>query len=111
MAIHAPIYSTYEDHYLELDCFRQIYEPLWYDAGVDLVLSGHVHAVGPKLPLKHIFYPFSVSHVLLHCTAVLRICVLGGGGGVRGKILPVTYSGSGEVLVHGKGLNVVGEVA
>lgn len=48
VALHAPIYSSYEDHYLELDCLRQIYEPLWYDARVDLILSGHVHAVEPS---------------------------------------------------------------
>ncbi|KAL6764742.1 Metallo-dependent phosphatase-like protein [Haematococcus lacustris] len=41
---HAPIYHTYAGHYKEQECFRSVYEDLFYRAGVDLVLSGHVHA-------------------------------------------------------------------
>ena len=42
--IHAPYYHTYYSHYKEMECFRSIYEPLFYKAGVDIVLNGHVHA-------------------------------------------------------------------
>ena len=45
VAIHAPFYHTYAGHYKEVECMRQSYEPLFVRHGVDLVLSGHVHAV------------------------------------------------------------------
>ena len=42
--LHSPFYHTYYTHYKEMECFRSIYEPLFYKAGVDLVRNGHVHA-------------------------------------------------------------------
>eukprot|EP00884_Botryococcus_braunii_P011459 jgi/Botrbrau1/20313/Bobra.0410s0001.1 len=42
--IHAPFYVSYSSHYMENECMRQELEPLLYKHGVDLVLSGHVHA-------------------------------------------------------------------
>ncbi|GFH10112.1 purple acid phosphatase [Haematococcus lacustris] len=41
---HAPIYHSYFVHYKEQECFRSVYEDLFYAAGVDIVLNGHVHA-------------------------------------------------------------------
>ncbi|KAK9824485.1 hypothetical protein WJX72_010710 [[Myrmecia] bisecta] len=40
---HAPWYSSYTKHYKETECMRQAMEDLLYDAGVDLVLAGHLH--------------------------------------------------------------------
>ena len=36
--------GRYVNHYKELDCFMSVYEDLFYESGVDLVVSGHVHA-------------------------------------------------------------------
>ena len=37
---HAPYYNTYVAHYKQVECFRVDVEPLLFEAGVDLVLSG-----------------------------------------------------------------------
>lgn len=42
--MHAPWYNTYIAHYKEAECFRVAIENMLYDAGVDMVFSGHVHA-------------------------------------------------------------------
>jgi len=42
--LHAGVYHTYFTHYKELECLLSIYEPLFLNYGVDVVLSGHVHA-------------------------------------------------------------------
>lgn len=41
---HVPIYHTYLTHYKEAECFRRVYEPIFYQYRVDFVLNGHVHA-------------------------------------------------------------------
>jgi hypothetical protein len=33
-----------QEHFKEVECFRQSYEPLLVQHGVDIVLNGHVHA-------------------------------------------------------------------
>ncbi|XVF65208.1 hypothetical protein PTKIN_Ptkin09bG0228800 [Pterospermum kingtungense] len=44
VAMHPTWYSTYTKHYRENECMRQQMEGLLYKYGVDIVLSGHVHA-------------------------------------------------------------------
>lgn len=51
VAVHAPFYHTYLGHYKEAECMRQAYEPLLVEHGVDIVLSGHVHAYERTKPL------------------------------------------------------------
>jgi predicted phosphodiesterase len=41
---HQPTYNSYSTHYKEADCLRQMVEPFLYNAGVDIVMHGHVHA-------------------------------------------------------------------
>ena len=48
---HAPLYTTYEKHYKDAECFKSIYETLYLNYGVDFVLSGHVHAYERSHPL------------------------------------------------------------
>jgi acid phosphatase type 7 len=43
VAHHVPHYNTLISHYIEGECLRKIYEPLYYKFGVDLVLTGHAH--------------------------------------------------------------------
>lgn len=43
-AWHPPWYNSYSSHYQEFECMRQEMEALLYQYGVDIVLSGHVHA-------------------------------------------------------------------
>ncbi len=41
---HDPIYNTNVGHWREGELFRRSIEPLLYEYGVDIVLTGHVHA-------------------------------------------------------------------
>ena len=40
-----------EVHYKEQECFMSIYEDVFYNAGVDVVLNGHVHAYERTHPM------------------------------------------------------------
>ena len=42
--VHAPFYNSNGAHHGEAELMRQAYEPIFFDFGVDVVLSGHVHA-------------------------------------------------------------------
>ena len=42
--MHAPFYNSNSAHALEAELMRLTYEPLLLKYGVDVVLSGHVHA-------------------------------------------------------------------
>ncbi|KMZ69120.1 Purple acid phosphatase [Zostera marina] len=44
VSMHAPWYNSYSSHYQEFECMRLEMEQLLYQNGVDIVLSGHVHA-------------------------------------------------------------------
>jgi len=37
---HLPLYNTLISHYVEGECFRKIFEPLFFKYGVDFVLTG-----------------------------------------------------------------------
>lgn len=37
------IYHIFTSAFKDLECFRLLYEPLFFEHGVDLVLSGHTH--------------------------------------------------------------------
>lgn len=41
--MHVSFYSTSLQHSYEVECMRQLYEPLFREFGVDLVFSGHDH--------------------------------------------------------------------
>ncbi|EFJ42112.1 hypothetical protein VOLCADRAFT_77270 [Volvox carteri f. nagariensis] len=41
---HTSAYHTYTNHYKSMECFLSIWEPIFYQYGVDLVFNGHVHA-------------------------------------------------------------------
>jgi len=41
---HAAPYHSYAEHYKEAECFMAVYEDMFYEAGVDVVIGGHVHA-------------------------------------------------------------------
>ncbi|XP_024519500.1 purple acid phosphatase 23 [Selaginella moellendorffii] len=43
-AWHPPWYNSYSSHYREVECMRLEMEELLYNAGVDIVINGHVHA-------------------------------------------------------------------
>jgi len=44
VGLHAPWYNSNKAHQGEGEAMRQVFEDTLYDAGVDLVLAGHVHA-------------------------------------------------------------------
>eukprot|EP00633_Aureoumbra_lagunensis_P000577 CAMPEP_0197296760 /NCGR_PEP_ID=MMETSP0890-20130614/39223_1 /TAXON_ID=44058 ORGANISM="Aureoumbra lagunensis, Strain CCMP1510" /NCGR_SAMPLE_ID=MMETSP0890 /ASSEMBLY_ACC=CAM_ASM_000533 /LENGTH=463 /DNA_ID=CAMNT_0042773489 /DNA_START=51 /DNA_END=1442 /DNA_ORIENTATION=- len=41
---HVPFYSSNGAHHLEGELMRKAYEPILYAAGVDFIITGHVHA-------------------------------------------------------------------
>ncbi|KDD75912.1 hypothetical protein H632_c440p0 [Helicosporidium sp. ATCC 50920] len=52
VSIHAALYNSYLSHYQEAECARLAFEPLFLRYGVDLVVSGHVHAYERSFPVS-----------------------------------------------------------
>lgn len=76
---HAPWYSSYTTHYKETESMRVTMEPLFYAAGVDIVLNGHLH----EYERTHAVYNYTVND----CGTVHIIA--GDGGNIEG--LYTTY--------------------
>eukprot|EP00891_Asterochloris_glomerata_P008275 jgi/Astpho2/8275/Aster-01358 len=71
---HAPWYSTYTSHYKENECMREAMEPIFYAAGVDIALLGHLHAYERTNPV----YNYNVNQCgTVHIT-------MGDGGNIEG---------------------------
>eukprot|EP00850_Spirogloea_muscicola_P015219 SM000115S23898 [mRNA] locus=s115:73582:76630:- [translate_table: standard] len=51
---HSPWYNTDVSHYLEGESLRQDYEGFLYNAKVDLVIAGHVHAYERSKPVYQV---------------------------------------------------------
>jgi hypothetical protein len=49
--IHTPFYNSNSGHWMEGELMRIAFEPLLYAAGVDIVLSGHVHSYERSKPV------------------------------------------------------------
>ncbi|KAL6758152.1 Metallo-dependent phosphatase-like protein [Haematococcus lacustris] len=97
---HAPIYHSYYTHYKEQECFRSVYEDLFYAAQVDLVLSGHVHAY----ERSHGVYDYKRDNC-----APMHV-VIGDGGNTEGpyrnfvdEVSPLTNKTYCEMLKDGAG--------
>lgn len=41
---HAPMYNSYNNHYMEGETMRVVFEPWFVEYKVDVVFNGHVHA-------------------------------------------------------------------
>ena len=48
---HAPFYNSNQGHWMEAELMRIAIEPILYKYGVDMVLSGHIHAYERSLPV------------------------------------------------------------
>ena len=42
--MHAPMYNSYNAHYMEGETMRVLFEPWFVHYKVDVVFAGHVHA-------------------------------------------------------------------
>ena len=51
VTFHRPIYNSNHAHQMEGKVFKSIYEPIFMDFGIDLVISGHVHAYERTYPV------------------------------------------------------------
>jgi len=61
---HAPIVSSYEASFKQVECMRLTYEPLLFKYGVDLVLNGHVHAYERSEPMyNYTLNPCGTIHI------------------------------------------------
>lgn len=76
--MHAPWYSSNAKHWEESELSRLDLEPLLVGAGVDLVISGHVHAYERTLPMA--------KYALSDCGPVY--VNVGDGGNREGAALP-----------------------
>ncbi|KAG2441245.1 hypothetical protein HYH02_010088 [Chlamydomonas schloesseri] len=104
---HAPPYHTYYVHYKEMDCFMSIWEDVFYEYGVDLVLNGHVHAYERTHPMYK-YQPDTCGPIYI---------TIGDGGNVEGpyrnfvdEINPKTNKTYCEALNYG-GVNPVSMAA
>lgn len=77
VTIHAPWYTSFNS-FQENECMRQVMEAMLYKAGVDLVLSGHVHAYERSQP---------VYNWKLDDCGPAHLIVGSGGGGLDTKFL------------------------
>lgn len=50
--LHSPWYTSYNGHFKENECMRETYEWLLVKYGVDIVMSGHVHAYERTKPVR-----------------------------------------------------------
>ena len=71
---HAPLYHNYVEHYKDSECFKAVYEPLYLQYGVDIVVAGHVHAY----ERTHSVYNYAKTQ----CAPVYL--TIGDGGNVEG---------------------------
>ena len=76
--MHAPWYNTNTGHWKESEFMRNDMETLLYQYGVDLVLSGHVHAYERSYPVFH--------EVLDNCAPTY--INIGDGGNYEGPYVP-----------------------
>jgi hypothetical protein len=76
--MHVPMYNSNTGHWMEGELFRLSFEPLLHKYGVDLVLSGHVHAYERTLPVY--------NNALDPCGAVYMN--IGDGGNYEGSYVP-----------------------
>mmetsp|Transcript_21817 Transcript_21817/g.60611 ORF Transcript_21817/g.60611 Transcript_21817/m.60611 type:complete len:636 (+) Transcript_21817:331-2238(+) len=93
VSMHAPWYNSFTSHFLENECMRLNFEELLYNAGVDLLFTGHVHAYERTYPV----YNFTVDgNGPVHFT-------IGNGGtleGVSEKV--VSWDGHCPAKYHGQ---------
>jgi len=99
---HAPWYSSNQEHYEETVVGQRALEGLFYEYGVDLVLSGHVHSYERTYP---------VYNSKVDWRGPIHICI-GDGGNYGGPALPwrepqpewsafrEASFGSGQLTVH-----------
>ncbi|XP_019156107.1 PREDICTED: purple acid phosphatase 1-like isoform X3 [Ipomoea nil] len=64
--VHAPLYNSYEAHYLEGEGMRVIFEPYFVQYKVDVVFSGHVHSYERSERISNVAY----NIVNAQCTPV-----------------------------------------
>jgi len=95
---HFPMYTSYEGSYAGVECFRQSYEPLFYQYGVDIVFNGHVHSYERTNPV----YNYSLNNCgTVHMT-------VGDGGNNEGiteyyvdeKISDLSYCAPGKATTR-----------
>ncbi|CAE7301095.1 PAP18 [Symbiodinium microadriaticum] len=76
--VHVSLYHSNVIHWKEGELFRRAMEPLLYQWGVDIVLSGHLHAYERTAPMYN-FQPDECGMVHL---------ILGDGGNYEGEATP-----------------------
>ncbi|KAI8468926.1 MAG: Metallo-dependent phosphatase-like protein [Monoraphidium minutum] len=75
---HAPVISSYEDAFKQVECMRLTYEPLLYKYGVDIVYNGHVHAYERSKPqYNYTLDPCGTIHITAGCGGKAGIPVTG----------------------------------
>ncbi|PON77410.1 Acid phosphatase [Trema orientale] len=83
--MHAPWYNSYNDHYMEGESMRVMFEPWFVKYKVDVVFSGHVHAYERSERVSNIAYSI-----------------------VNGKCIPVRDQSAPVYITIGDGGNIEG---
>ncbi|XAR72784.1 4-nitrophenylphosphatase [Bertholletia excelsa] len=89
--MHAPLYNSYNVHYMEGETMRVVYEPWFVKYKVDVVFSGHVHAYERSERVSNIAY--NVVNGI--CTPVKDqsapvYIIIGDGGNIEGLATNMT---------------------
>jgi hypothetical protein len=74
VGLHLPPYHSYRAHFRSCDLFLEHYEPLFMQYGVDIVLSGHVHAYGTLLSYFSLFDFILLSLSLSSFSLIMFAC-------------------------------------
>ncbi|KAL3515128.1 hypothetical protein ACH5RR_022030 [Cinchona calisaya] len=83
--MHAPLYNSYEAHFMEGETMRVVFEPFFVENKVDFVFAGHLHAYERSHRISNINYEI----VNKDCTPVRNqsspvYIIFGDGGNIEG---------------------------
>ncbi|CAK7329641.1 unnamed protein product [Dovyalis caffra] len=86
--MHAPLYNSYYDHYMEGEPMRVVFEPLFVQFKVDVVFSGHVHAYERSERVSNIAYNITNGDCTIKRDQSAPVYITIGDGGISKAWLP-----------------------
>ncbi|PKI38601.1 hypothetical protein CRG98_041034 [Punica granatum] len=89
--VHAPMYNSYNYHYMEGEAMRVVFEPWFVEHKVDIVFAGHVHAYERTERISNIAYNITngLSTPQANTDAPVYITI-GDGGNLEGLATSMT---------------------
>ncbi|XP_057788451.1 purple acid phosphatase 2-like [Salvia miltiorrhiza] len=88
---HAPMYNSYNYHYMEAETMRVVYEPWFVKYKVDIVFAGHVHAYERYKRISNVDYQIVKGECRPKTDPSAPVYVtIGDGGNIEGLTNDVT---------------------